>query len=52
MARSLGLLARSCTDSLEEVTGVSREYALAAMLMAGALVWGGCSRCYLYRDSE
>jgi len=52
MARSLGLLARSCTDSLEEENGLTREDALAAMQMAGALVCGGCSRCNLYRDSE
>lgn len=50
MARSLGLLARSCTDSLEEENGLTREDALAAMQMAGALVCGGCSRCNLYRD--
>lgn len=43
MARSLGLLARSCTDSLEEENGLTREDALAAMQMAGALVCGGCS---------
>lgn len=35
MARSLGLLARSCTDSLEEENGLTREDALAAMQMAG-----------------
>ena len=40
MARSLGLLARSCTDSLEEEKGLTREDALAAMQMAAALVCG------------
>ena len=52
MSRSLGLLARSCTDSLEEEKGLTREDALAAMQMAAALVCGDCSRCNLYRDSE
>lgn len=52
MARSLGLLARSCTDSLGEEKGLTREDALAAMQMAAALVCGDCSRCNLYRDSE
>lgn len=43
MARSLGLLARSCTDSLEEENGLTREDALAAMQMAGAAAGAICT---------
>lgn len=52
MARSLGLLARSCTDHMNEEKGLTRDDALAAMQMSAAMVCGDCSRCNLYSDSE
>lgn len=52
MARSLGVLARSCQDELDENRGLTREDALAAMQMSAAMVCGGCSRCNLYSDSR
>ena len=51
MARSLGTLARSCEDELDENRGLTREDALGAMQMSAAMVCGGCSRCNLYSDS-
>lgn len=51
MAQSLGLLAKSCADAAGEERGLTREDALAAMQMAGAMVCGGCSKCNLYCDS-
>lgn len=52
MARSLGLLAKSCQDGLEDKRGLTKEDALAAMQMSAAMVCGGCSRCNLYHDSS
>lgn len=52
MAQSLGLLAKSCEDNLEDEPGLTREDALAAMQMSAAMVCGECSRCNLYSDSE
>lgn len=52
MARSLGLLAKSCMDSMNEEKGLTREDALAAMQMSAAMVCGDCSRCNLYSDSQ
>lgn len=52
MARSLGLLAKSCQDDLEDNRGLTKEDALAAMQMSAAMVCGGCSRCNLYHDSK
>ncbi|MDO5407636.1 MAG: SpoIIE family protein phosphatase [Eubacteriales bacterium] len=52
MAQSLGLLARSCMDAAGQERGLTREDALAAMQMAGAMVCGDCSKCNLYRDNE
>lgn len=52
MAQSLGALAKSCTDGLEEERGLTKEDALAAMQMSAAVVCGNCKRCNLYRDSE
>lgn len=52
MARSLGLLARSCLDGMEGEKGLTREDALAAMQMSAAMVCGSCSRCNLYSSSE
>ena len=52
MARSLGMLARSCTDSLKDEKRLTREDALAAMQMSAAMVCGDCSRCNLYSDSS
>ncbi len=52
MARSLGLLAKSCKDNLDEDKGLTRDDALAAMQMSAAMVCGDCSRCNLYSDSQ
>lgn len=52
MARSLGLLAKSCMDSMNEEKGLTKEDALAAMQMSAAMVCGDCSRCNLYSDSQ
>lgn len=52
MARSLGLLARSCLDGIEGEKGLTREDAQSAMQMARAMVCGDCSRCNLYSSSE
>lgn len=52
MARSLGLLAKSCQDGLEDKRGLTKEDALAAMQMSAVMVCGGCSRCNLYHDSN
>lgn len=52
MARALGLLAKSCMDSLNQERGLTRDDALAAMQMSAAMVCGDCSRCNLYSDSE
>lgn len=52
MARSLGILAKSCQDDMGGGRGLTREDALAAMQMSAAMVCEGCSRCNLYRDSE
>lgn len=52
MARSLGLLAKSCADSVAEERGLTRDDALAAMQMSAAMVCGDCSRCNLYSGSE
>lgn len=52
MAQSLGTLAKTCADAAEETRGLTRDDALAAMQMAGAMVCGTCSRCNLYKDSE
>ena len=52
MARSLGLLAKSCMDNMDEEKGLTRDDALAAMQMSAAMVCGDCSRCNLYSDSQ
>ena len=52
MARSLGLLARSCLDGIEGEKGLTREDALTAMQMSARMVCGDCSRCNLYSNSE
>lgn len=52
MARSLGLLAKSCMDGMDEDKGLTKDDALAAMQMSAAMVCGDCSRCNLYSDSE
>ena len=52
MARSLGILARSCQDNMDSNPGLTREDALAAMQMSAAMVCGDCSRCNLYSDSK
>ncbi len=52
MARSLGLLAKSCADRMDEEKGLSKDDALAAMQMSAAMVCGECSRCNLYTDSQ
>lgn len=52
MARSLGILAKSCQDDIDGEKGLTREDALAAMQMSAAMVCEGCSRCNLYSDSE
>ena len=51
MAQSLGLLAKSCADDMNEEKGLTKEDALAAMQMSAAMVCGGCSKCNLYSDS-
>lgn len=51
MAQSLGLLAKSCVDNLDDEHGLTRDDALAAMQMSAAMVCGGCSQCNLYSDS-
>ncbi len=51
MARSLGILARACSDRMEEEKGLTRDDALAAMQTAAAAVCGPCSRCNLYTDA-
>lgn len=52
MAHSLGLLARSCLDGIEEEKGLTREDALTAMQMSAVMVCGECSRCNLYSNSQ
>ncbi len=52
MARSLGILARSCQDEMDGNPGLTREDALAAMQMSAAMVCQDCSRCNLYSDSK
>lgn len=52
MARSLGVLAKSCEDDMKEGKGLTKEDAIAAMQMSAAMVCGDCSRCNLYCDSE
>lgn len=51
MARSLGVLARACSDQMEEEKGLTKEDALAAMQTAAAVVCGTCNRCNLYSDA-
>ena len=52
MARSLGILARSCQDEMDGNPGLTREDALAAMQMSAAMVCQDFSRCNLYSDSK
>lgn len=52
MARSLGVLAKSCQDDMDERRGLTKEDAQAAMQMSAAIVCGECNRCNLYSDSQ
>lgn len=52
MARSLGLLAKSCEDNRKDRRGLTKEDAMAAMQMSAAMVCEGCSRCNLYSGSD
>lgn len=52
MAESLEALAKTFDQEVKGGQGLSREDALAALQMAGAMVCGDCSKCNLYSDSE